>query len=436
MTDFGKNNDIGSKSALFSRGNLLTFLSLLLFISFSLSNIRCCIYSFTGAAVPTHLKTIAVPVADDRSGAGEPGLRELLTNQLTPSPPPHQRLGHRLQHCEAAFLARIQNAGSLCRYTQRAEGRNIGPGSSRRWMKVQWQVNSDRIGRKSVAHLDLTNPQIINGGQTAYTLCRLFDQVLKKQRPSDIFDNKEVLLKVITLDPETMDDHKRTKLIERISRATNLQTKVDDADRRSNDPVQIKLQKIFYEKYGLFYERKDGEFYDGLQAGYVDRDLVLNRGILMRVALANRFQLAEARSSIKKFFSPETFVGQLRIGEVDAYAFGYRVYKHLRSRFAHSQGPQRYRPRKYGHALRYGRFPVVAVALACFRADQAIEVTTIVDRILGEWRNFESWAEKRRSNRRYFEGQQADWSGYYKGETLNEEVRAYFRGKFRARMRA
>ena len=83
MRDFGKNNDIGSKSAFFSRGNLLTSLSLLLFITFSLSNIRCCIYSFTGAAVPPHLKTIAVPVADDRSGAGEPGLRELLTNQLT-----------------------------------------------------------------------------------------------------------------------------------------------------------------------------------------------------------------------------------------------------------------------------------------------------------------------------------------------------------------
>ena len=47
----------------------------------------------------------------------------------------------RLQHREAALLARLQNAGSLCRYTHRAEGRNIGRGSNRRWMKVQWQVN-------------------------------------------------------------------------------------------------------------------------------------------------------------------------------------------------------------------------------------------------------------------------------------------------------
>ena len=43
----------------------------------------CCSYSFTGASVPDHLKTIAIPVADDRSGAGEPGLRELFTSKLT-----------------------------------------------------------------------------------------------------------------------------------------------------------------------------------------------------------------------------------------------------------------------------------------------------------------------------------------------------------------
>jgi hypothetical protein len=42
-----------------------------------------CPYSFTGASVPPHLKTIAIPFADDRSGFGEPGLREMLTDKLT-----------------------------------------------------------------------------------------------------------------------------------------------------------------------------------------------------------------------------------------------------------------------------------------------------------------------------------------------------------------
>ena len=55
-------------------------------------------------------------------------------------------LGRRLQHSEAAFLARLQNAGRLCWYTDRAEGRNIGRGSNCRWMKVQWQVSENRMG--------------------------------------------------------------------------------------------------------------------------------------------------------------------------------------------------------------------------------------------------------------------------------------------------
>ncbi|MDP4116812.1 MAG: LptE family protein [Bacteroidota bacterium] len=42
----------------------------------------CCAYSFTGSNAPEHIKTIAIPVVDDRSGFGEPGLREQVTNEL------------------------------------------------------------------------------------------------------------------------------------------------------------------------------------------------------------------------------------------------------------------------------------------------------------------------------------------------------------------
>jgi hypothetical protein len=40
-------------------------------------------YSFTGASVPANLKTIAIPLVDDQSGFGEPGLREEFTTALT-----------------------------------------------------------------------------------------------------------------------------------------------------------------------------------------------------------------------------------------------------------------------------------------------------------------------------------------------------------------
>ncbi len=44
--------------------------------------ISSCSYSFTGASVPPHLKTIAIENAVDRSGSGEPNLRDDFTNEL------------------------------------------------------------------------------------------------------------------------------------------------------------------------------------------------------------------------------------------------------------------------------------------------------------------------------------------------------------------
>jgi hypothetical protein len=40
-------------------------------------------YSFTGASVPPHLATVAIPLLEDRSGFGSPGLRERMTQELT-----------------------------------------------------------------------------------------------------------------------------------------------------------------------------------------------------------------------------------------------------------------------------------------------------------------------------------------------------------------
>jgi Lipopolysaccharide-assembly len=57
---------------------------LILFITYLLVNFTgCCAYSFTGASVPKHLKTIAIPNAEDRSSSGEPGLSEMFTSKLT-----------------------------------------------------------------------------------------------------------------------------------------------------------------------------------------------------------------------------------------------------------------------------------------------------------------------------------------------------------------
>lgn len=48
----------------------------------ALSGCAGCPYSFTGASVPPHLKTIAIPIAEDQSGYGDPTLRDLFSRQL------------------------------------------------------------------------------------------------------------------------------------------------------------------------------------------------------------------------------------------------------------------------------------------------------------------------------------------------------------------
>jgi hypothetical protein len=48
----------------------------------TLSGCAGCPYSFTGASVPPHLKTIAIPIVDDQSGYGDPTLRDTFSQQL------------------------------------------------------------------------------------------------------------------------------------------------------------------------------------------------------------------------------------------------------------------------------------------------------------------------------------------------------------------
>jgi len=75
-----------NKSTTIAKFVLPLKLLVFLFIIGILSNFTGCFgcpYSFSGASVAPHLKTVAIPFAEDRSGSGEPRLRELLTEELT-----------------------------------------------------------------------------------------------------------------------------------------------------------------------------------------------------------------------------------------------------------------------------------------------------------------------------------------------------------------
>jgi hypothetical protein len=167
---------------------------------------------------------------------------------------------------------------------------------------------NEKIGQKNKAQLTVKNPQIINGGQTAYTLSKIYEEQPVEDSET-IFQSKEVLLKIITLlDNEEVQEDNETKklnLIEDISTATNQQTPVISSDKFANDALHIELQKKLFNDYGLLYERKRGEFNDGITQNYIDPKEVIERNLFFRLLYAAQGKINMATK--RKLFQDHDF---------------------------------------------------------------------------------------------------------------------------------
>jgi hypothetical protein len=201
---------------------------------------------------------------------------------------------------------------------------------------------NERIGQKNRAQLHVKNPQIINGGQTAYTLSRVYEECVLNGN-ADVFENKEVLVKIITLD-DNQDTEDKLDLIEQISTATNQQTAVTNADRASNDKWQLEIQRIMFDRYGLLYERKLGEFGEGRHNGYVEKEQIVHRNMFIGIYLAANGDFKRKPSG--RLFA--RYVGYAdiarEVGKLDRFYWGYLCYKHLVPDFPRSEPSQRQQP--------------------------------------------------------------------------------------------
>lgn len=188
---------------------------------------------------------------------------------------------------------------------------------------------NEKIGQKNKAQLSVKNPQIINGGQTAYTLSRIYEEQPSEQEQDKVFEGKEVLLKVITLlDPAkpTADEDRKVELIDQISTATNQQTTVIQADRLSNEPAYPVIQRVLFDRYGLLFERKRGEFEDGLHKNYIAPETIIERNHFFRIYLASNGSLDGAirKKLFVKFVSPLATIADLE--KLDRFYFGHLLY--------------------------------------------------------------------------------------------------------------
>lgn len=194
---------------------------------------------------------------------------------------------------------------------------------------------NEKIGQKNKAQLRIRNPQVINGGQTSFTLSRILEE--KPDEADNIFGDKEVLLKIITLIDNDSQEAK-LELIDSISNATNKQTPVINADRFANEAFHISIQRKVFERHGLLYERKRGEFSAGVADGYVDPSLIIERNHYWRMYYSANG--ATTKGSQRKLFQKNLFPGvELDNDEnFDRALLGIRVFQKIR------EGARRHAP--------------------------------------------------------------------------------------------
>lgn len=301
------------------------------------------------------------------------------------------------------------------------------------------QINS-QVAKKDKAQLIIMNPQIINGGQTAFTLASLYEECIQNGEYT-IFNDKEVLVKIITFIEECKNNEnveektqKKLKLIENLSHATNEQSVVSEMDRRSNEKLLVNYQNDIFNDFGLFLNRKQGEFFEGISKKYISKKQIVDLPNFMRIAVSISGDAKKARqSSDVVLFRESNFKHYLKEGAIyKKYVFGYYCYQYLTDI---EKKEKNYGVDRYGNALRYGKYAVVSVVSRSFKESFDIKKYESIakentDLILKKWLSFEDEITKKPSNEDYFykykEGESDsviyNFDGYYKGKTINKDL--------------
>jgi hypothetical protein len=278
---------------------------------------------------------------------------------------------------------------------------------------------SETTGEENIGQVIMTNPQIINGGQTAYTLSKIWDEDMHLN--IRLFDTKEVMLKIIILkDYEKVD----MKLIEELSNSTNQQSRVEEADRRSNEKVQYEIQRKVYEDFGFYYERKKGEFYYGINGGYINKKLIIDRYNFLRAYLAYCGQPRWARQKGSEVLFRKNSFDDL-FNNSDNYMemyFAYRILLKLNE----------INNKNWGNGLRYGKMAIIAAISQMIdknnlnKSNIDIIVEEQINKLEGKWTLFETWVMAKQINQDVYGVENFDIDNYYKGKTIDNDIKEYF----------
>jgi len=282
---------------------------------------------------------------------------------------------------------------------------------------------TDRTGETGVGQLVIRNPQIVNGGQTA---CSLAEAYVAAAQEATIMAGKEVLLKVVS-EPKGLPAEKLSEFIELISDATNQQTRVVEADRRANDPKMRQIQGYFYTEHGLFLERKKGEFLYGLQDKYLSKPQIVNRVDLIRNYLAFSGGVAKARTSQTAIFEESAFDAMLASFDQTRIFLSYTVAQDLEAmvKTATKATP------KPNFASGYAKYAILAACGVVANKPRTKgklkeESAAVLKLVIDNWSKFEQQSQAASQNAKYTRSGSFSSDNYYKGDTVDADVKAFF----------
>jgi hypothetical protein len=112
----------------------------------------------------------------------------------------------------------------------------------------KFSFTDDSLGNKII---QISNPKIINGGQTTKSLYHLHNDL--KSSPGKTLEDVYLLLRLYETENE--------ELIDKITEGTNSQNPIFARDLKANHPVQLLVKKYFLQK-GFYYETHRREYDD------------------------------------------------------------------------------------------------------------------------------------------------------------------------------
>ena len=296
-------------------------------------------------------------------------------------------------------------------------------------------------GLDNSVNIHIVDPQIINGGQTGFTLSRmLYD------KPEQL-EGKKVLLRIIATDKEKKEANKSEEIrsnlkdaynsfVGMISDSTNLQTKIEEADRRSNLLIQREIQKRIFDYYGLLYERKKGEFEEAIHNKIISNDQVIKRDTFVRCIWAAKGDCSKAMSDSKtELFSEENFNNSINSElNMPIAVYSYIIYtlvcqKEVKNKHAKDVVG--------GNGTRYGKYALVS-AISMLSKDLVDEKKDLkelmkiaeksLDIMINKWEDFENYVCNLNTNDNYF-NKERNFYNYYKSQNVKKDVKEYWKDK-------